>query len=251
MWRGASGSCSHRIALPSGQRDGSSACGWPTQMVGTSGSMPRAASLQAFDTPSSPGVRCSSATLSEAFAAPCRRLVQRVVDLEIALAVAVLLRRLDIGSWSVAPPSSRLIKLRRRDRADDALARRNRFARRQPHAGGAAVALDDRGDIGAGADLAAALLDQRFEGGEQVLRAALDDRRAGRFQREGDDLGDLRRRRRLPGRARHAAPRAPTARGRSRTGRCFPASRAPAPAPRRERRQGRAGRAARLRRPAA
>ena len=33
--------------------------------------------------------------------------------------------------------------------------------------------------------------DQCLEGGKQVLRAALDDRRAGSFQRKGDDLGDL------------------------------------------------------------
>ena len=55
--RGASGNCSHRIEAPGGQREGSSATGWPTQIVGVAGSMPRSASLAALDTPSSPGVR--------------------------------------------------------------------------------------------------------------------------------------------------------------------------------------------------
>ncbi len=46
-----------RIALPSGAREGSSAAGWPTQSVGTSGRSPRVASLCDFDTASTPSVR--------------------------------------------------------------------------------------------------------------------------------------------------------------------------------------------------
>src|ERR1700733_13340974 len=62
MKRGASGNCSQRMDAPGGQRLPSSAAGWPTQIVGTAGSMPRSASFAAFDTPSSPGVRWVSAT---------------------------------------------------------------------------------------------------------------------------------------------------------------------------------------------
>ena len=226
MWRGASGSCSQRIALPGGQRDGSSACGWPTQIVGVSGSMPRSASLQAFETPSRPGVRCSSATLPSAGVAPGRRAVERVVDLEIALAVAVFLRRRDVG-FGRRLAEQPLVELRRRHRADDALRRRDRFARREAHAGGAAALDDDRGDVGAGADLAALFPDQRLEGGEQVLRAALDDRRAGGLQREGDDLGDLAGEGVLRPEPGMQHPGRPERAGRGRTCRRSRASRAP------------------------
>ena len=53
-----------RIALPAGQRDGSSRCGWPTQIVGVSGSIPRSASLEDFETESIPSARWMSATSS-------------------------------------------------------------------------------------------------------------------------------------------------------------------------------------------
>ena len=62
--RGASGIWIQTIDLPSGQRDGSSRCGWPTQIVGVSGSMPRSASFADFDTESMPSARWISATSS-------------------------------------------------------------------------------------------------------------------------------------------------------------------------------------------
>ena len=214
--------------------------------------MPRAASLQAFDTPSRPGVRCSSATSAKPVGAPCRRPVQRVVDLEIALAVAVFRERARRSSAGVATAEQPVVELGRRDRADHALRRARSVS---PEASRTPVArpsvCDDRGNVGAGADLAAALLDQRLERREQVRRAALDDRRAGRLQRKGDDLGDLAGEgvfRAEPG-MQH--PRRPQRARQSPIDRRFPASRAPASAPRRGRRQARAARAARPRRPAA
>ena len=94
MWRGASGSCSHRIAWPSGQRDGSSACGWPTQIVGTAGSMPRSASLRGLRHAVEAGRQMQQRDRAEPSASPCRRRRQRVVDLHVALAVAILRHRL-------------------------------------------------------------------------------------------------------------------------------------------------------------
>ena len=81
--------------------------------------------------------------LAERGIAPGRRAVERVVDLEIALAVAVFLRRRDIASSGAVLAEQALVELRRRDRADDALRRRDRLARGKAHAGRAA-ALDDR-----------------------------------------------------------------------------------------------------------
>src|SRR5882757_7830051 len=155
MWRGASGSCSHRIALPSGQRDGSSACGWPTQMVGTSGSRPRTASLQALETRR----QMQQRNLVEALAAPGRRLVESVVYLEIALAVAIAARRVGLTFWGrVAEQPA--VKLRRCDRADDAFCGVQRLPGDELDASSATAALDDRGGIGVDADLAAAFPDQ-------------------------------------------------------------------------------------------
>ena len=214
--------------------------------------MPRAASLQAFDTPSSPGVRCSSATLSEPVAAPCRRLVERVVDLEIALAVAVFP---DVASASLAghrAAEQPVVELRRRDRADDALAAQRSVS---PEASRTPVARPLVWTIEATSAPVRISpprsLISASKAASRLLRAALDDRRAGRLQRKGDDLGDLAGEgifRAEPGMQHPGRPQ------RARwfpTGRCFPASRAPASAPRRGRRQGRAGRAARPRPPAA
>jgi hypothetical protein len=51
-----------RLAL--GQRLGSSRLGWPTQIVGVAGSMPRSASFEDFETASMPSARWISATCS-------------------------------------------------------------------------------------------------------------------------------------------------------------------------------------------
>ena len=42
-------------------------------------------------------------------------------------------------------------------------------------------------------NVAALIADQALERSKHILRAAFDDRRAGDFQREGDDLGHLAR----------------------------------------------------------
>ena len=235
------------MPAPGGQRDGSSACGWPTQIVGTAGSMPRSHSFTAFDTPSRPGVRCSSATLAELRRLPARRRLQRVVDLHVALAVAIVLTRARAFAASTRRLRQQpLVKLRRRHRADHAARRRDRLAAREPHAGRLAVGDDDLGDVGACAHLAALLADQRLEGRDGLRRAALHDRRARRFEREGDDAARSRRRRRSPAQARHAAPRARRARGRGRTRSASRARCGRSGAPRRDGRQGRAVRAATL-----
>ena len=210
MWRGASGSCSHRIALPSGAREGSKAVGWPRQIVGSAGSMPRSASFTAFDTPSSPGVRCSSATLPSSGSRHCGGSLQRIVDLHVALAVDEALDLLALGCGTRPALEQAAIELGRRHGADDALRRGDLLARCQHHAGGAARLVDGHlRNIGTGADLAAMIADQTLEGREDVLRSALDDGSSSRLEREGDDL------RHLPGigalgpQPRSAAPRAP------------------------------------------
>ena len=53
------------------------------------------------------------------------------------------------------------------------------------------VLCGDLSDIGAGAQGAAAFLDQRFEGVDDGGRAALGDRRARRFEGEGDHFSHL------------------------------------------------------------
>jgi hypothetical protein len=70
--RGASGICSHSTPCLRA-RDGVQPVGWPTQMVGVAGSIPRSASLADFDTESMPSARWISATSSSPGVEPFRQ----------------------------------------------------------------------------------------------------------------------------------------------------------------------------------
>ena len=168
--------------------------------------MPRSASLAALRDAVEARRQMQQRDLAERRRLPVRRRPQRVVDLHVALAVAVAARRPRAGAGG---------GVRRRRaagrRAGSASTEQitparavDRLAAGQPHAGGApAPSTGDHGvDIGAGADRRRHGRGSALEGGEQSCRAALHDRRAGRFEREGDDLRHLRRNRRSPARAR-------------------------------------------------
>jgi hypothetical protein len=87
MWRGASGSCSQRIALPSGAR-GSSAVGWPTQIVGAAGKHAALGLVRRFrhGVDAVGQVDQRHILQPRLFAIPAP--VQRIVQLEIAAPVA-------------------------------------------------------------------------------------------------------------------------------------------------------------------
>ena len=116
------------------------------------------------------------------------------MDLHVALAVAVLRdglgdlrRQRDVGEQ---PP----VKLIGRHRADHALGGLDLLAAGEPNAARDAICVDqDPLDIGAQKNVAALVADQALERRQRVLGAALDDRRAGGFEREGDDLAHLAR----------------------------------------------------------
>ena len=133
MWRGASGSCSQRIALPSGQRDGSKR----VRLADADGR--RLRQHAALGLVARPSTR-RRGRASDAAAPPCRApasrhaaaAFERIVDLHVALAVAIALRRRrDIGCGTCQAFEQAAIELGRRHRADDALGRRDRLARGQ------------------------------------------------------------------------------------------------------------------------
>ncbi len=124
---------------------------------------------------------------------PFRRRLQRVVDLHIAFAVAVLRERLGHLSWQPGVGEQPSVKLRGRDRADDALRSLDLLAAREPHAAGAFAADEDALDIGIEQDFTALIVDQARERSKRAARAPLGDRCAGGFEREGDDLAHLAR----------------------------------------------------------
>ncbi len=116
------------------------------------------------------------------------------MDLHIALAVAVLRdgfgdvrRQRGVGE---EPP----VKLIGRHRADNAPGGGEFLAGGHAHAARDGICVDQHAlDIGAQKDFAAIVADQALERRERVLGAAFDDRRAGGFERKGDDLRHLAR----------------------------------------------------------
>src|SRR5271170_6419927 len=122
-------------------------------------------------------------------ALPTRRRLQRIVDLHVALTVAVTLETGgDFGGPRLVAQQP-AVELIGSHRADYALPRRDRIPRGEPHAARATAGIEDHAiALGAAANFAAVVVNEAFERGQQGARPADRDRASRQLDRESDQL---------------------------------------------------------------
>ena len=125
---------------------------------------------------------------------PLRRRLERVVNLHVAFAVAILRHGFGHFGRQRGAFEQASVKLIGSDRTNHALGGHDLPATGKPNAPRAAVSIEQHAfHIRTNEDIAALIADQPLERRQRILGAALDDGRAGDFDRKGDDLGHLAR----------------------------------------------------------